>query len=175
MYYPVTAPAARRYHIVTTHFRHFICSARPLTPARRKTLATHGRTIHWGQSRRFERRHHFRSAPNSGHSQRPSVCLKGATTPVVRPIVDIHRIGRSNASRVDRVSQPGVLISPRVMRNSKRDCMAVRSICRLSLTFLMPVQTGGVKRFTPRRENTLDPRTFSASPRCHPGSRCGWL
>jgi DNA-binding response OmpR family regulator len=36
----------------------------------------------------------------------------------------------------------------------------------------MPVQAGGVKRFTPRRENTLDPRTLGATADSHIRGRC---
>src|ERR1035438_9211224 len=39
-----------------------------LPPARRNPLATHGRTIHQGQTRKYSLRAHvFRSAPNNGH------------------------------------------------------------------------------------------------------------
>ena len=42
--------------------------ARPLTLTRRNLLATHGRTIHWGQTRKYSRRVNvFRSTPNCGH------------------------------------------------------------------------------------------------------------
>jgi hypothetical protein len=48
--------------------------------ARRNLLATHGRTIHVGQKRRFDRAPITSGLPPiDGHFQGPSACLKGAS------------------------------------------------------------------------------------------------
>ena len=80
------------------------------------------------QSRRFDHQPATSGLPQQTDILRAGGHVSKVPTPVIHPIVDILRIGRANASRVDRVSQPSVLISPRVVRNSKRDCMADRSI-----------------------------------------------
>jgi hypothetical protein len=48
-----------------------------LSPARQNPLATHGRTIHVGQNRKSSMRAYvFRCAPNNGHRQDTSACVR---------------------------------------------------------------------------------------------------
>jgi len=69
--------------------------ARPFTASSTNLLATRGRTIHWGQKRRFDRRPTTSGPP--GHSQRPSACLK-------MPIASFGTAAKQAATRSPRRS-----------------------------------------------------------------------
>src|SRR3979490_2879875 len=79
------------------------CTERSRLSGRRmKPLATHGRTIHSGQTEKNSLRANvFRVTPESGHFSMQSACLKGATSRHARLELRPRRIGSSgsNASR----------------------------------------------------------------------------